>query len=143
MVLTDDLGNIVTWFEEYFNSATQTDHYMNLSGGADSALTLFIMAKCLVEKERTDDTLNCLYIQNISKGYEDPGKNVQLIIEYVERKFPSVKIKLWKLKAETTNNPKGPLLRKAKELACGGGSIFFNSIQQGCNSIRLGNNHTA
>ena len=104
---------------------------MHLSGGSDSALTLYIMAKCLYDKKKTSDTLNCMYIQNTSKGFEDPGINVPLLIKYVERKFPLVKIKLWKLKAETTNKPKGPILKKIKNIAGGGDSIVINSIQQG------------
>ena len=131
MLLTDNQGNTVDWFEIYFNSTKQTNHYMHLSGGSDSALTLFIMAKCLYDKKKTSDTLNCLYVQNTSKGYEDPGINVPLLIKYVERKFPLIKIKLWKLKAETTNNPKGPILKKVQDIAGGAGCIVINSIQQG------------
>ena len=106
MVLTDDSGNTVDWFETYFNTTKQTNHYMHLSGGTDSALTLYIMAKCLYDKKRTNEILNCIYVQNTSYGFEDTGTKVPLLIKYVESKFAGVKIKLWKLKAETTNKNK-------------------------------------
>jgi hypothetical protein len=136
MLLTDDRGNTVDWFETYFNNTKQTNHYMHLSGGADSALTLYIMAKCLYDKKRTDETLNCIYIQNISKRYKDPGTKVPLLINYVESKFAGVKIKLWKVKAETTDKNKGPILQKNADNAGGKDSIVINSIQRGPKFIK-------
>jgi 7-cyano-7-deazaguanine synthase in queuosine biosynthesis len=132
MILIDLEGTTVEWFENYFNSYDLTEHYQHLSGGADSALTLYIMAHCINERNRYDDTIHCVNVRNNDKGYEDDISIVHNIIKCVQGKFPKVKIQLHTSDASITLGNKGPALRAVeKQAGSTDDSIIINSIQQG------------
>ena len=97
MLLSDDQGNTVTWFDDYFNDNPGHDHYMHLTGGTDSALTLFIMAKIITERalEKTD-TIHCLYANftYVDEGFGGSTEVVKRVFNAIQDRWPNVSMEL-------------------------------------------------
>ena len=79
---------------EYFDKYPSNENIgLSLSGGADSALLLYLFAKMLHERQDPVE-IHCIHGHDTSYVHQQSDIVAQRVVEYVQRKYPNVSISL-------------------------------------------------
>jgi len=94
MILEYD-GKTVNWFHDYFvNHPEHKKIGMWLSGGADSAFTLWWLCKCITDNNLKGYTIFCLHGRDTSRTENNSSEVAHEIVLYIKSLFSDIPIEL-------------------------------------------------